>query len=147
MSLLGLEVSNSSFDVPNRILLGDSPTKEAYSPPKYREAIGEEEFEGEAGYYNEENFMPKQVGNAENTKPTSIFECPNDNIGFVEKPPSRDWNKIISSMEFQIKDFLENGDQLPEEVLNFFLTPLWHQEPFKSKGFIMVGFPNTEMVS
>ncbi|CAG7831407.1 unnamed protein product [Allacma fusca] len=49
----------------------------------------------------------------------------------------------MSNAEQYAKAFLECGTQLPSFVLDEFIPALWNDEPFKSKGFILVGFPNT----
>ena len=53
-------------------------------------------------------------------------------------PPGR-----LTQKERYIKNFLETGAQLPAEVLDDFIPQLWKEEPFKSTGFLLVGFPNT----
>ena len=33
--------------------------------------------------------------------------------------------------------------ELPEDVLYEIIAPFWHEEPFKSHGFVLEGFPQT----
>ena len=49
----------------------------------------------------------------------------------------------LTQKERYIKNFMETGAQLPAEVLDDFIPQLWKEEPFKSTGFLLVGFPNT----
>ncbi|KAI7799765.1 adenylate kinase 9 [Triplophysa rosa] len=50
--------------------------------------------------------------------------------------------------EETIKAYLQYGDPLPPEILEMVLLQWWDQEPYKSTGFILEGFPqNHEEVS
>ncbi|XP_056150135.1 adenylate kinase 9 [Lampris incognitus] len=47
----------------------------------------------------------------------------------------------LTDDEEAIKAYLSHGDSLPSEILDMVLAPFWEQEPFKSTGFILEGFP------
>ncbi|KAM3176029.1 hypothetical protein ACTXT7_007329 [Hymenolepis weldensis] len=49
----------------------------------------------------------------------------------------------LSPHEAAIRDYLENDEPLPKESLNLLLSRLWNQEPYRSKGFVLEGFPQT----
>uniref|UniRef100_A0A4W5PEI0 Adenylate kinase 9 n=1 Tax=Hucho hucho TaxID=62062 RepID=A0A4W5PEI0_9TELE len=54
----------------------------------------------------------------------------------------------LSDEEEAIKSYLFNGEPLPQEIMEMMLPQFWDQEPYKSKGFILEGFPqNPEDVS
>jgi len=74
--------------------------------------------------------------------PVLMAHCPQTDLRGVEEIAKRDWNEV-TNIEKGIKNFLQYGKQLPLEVLEVLLPMFWETEPFKSKGFILVGFPNT----
>ena len=43
-----------------------------------------------------------------------------------------------------IRGYLERDEPLPADVLDGVLGQLWSEEPFKSRGFVLDGFPNSE---
>merc|ERR1719190_72451 len=45
-------------------------------------------------------------------------------------------------MEAAIKGHLESAEPIPYEILDQILSKFWREEPFKSQGFIMEGFPS-----
>ncbi|KAA0708502.1 Adenylate kinase 9 [Triplophysa tibetana] len=45
--------------------------------------------------------------------------------------------------EEAIKAYLQDGDPLPPEILEMVLLQWWDQEPYKSTGFILEGFPQS----
>ncbi|XP_051954117.1 adenylate kinase 9 [Xyrauchen texanus] len=54
----------------------------------------------------------------------------------------------LTEDEEAIKAYLQDGDPLPPEILEKVLLQWWYQEPYKSTGFILEGFPqNQEEVS
>lgn len=55
--------------------------------------------------------------------------------------PSPDDN--LTPHELAIREFLENDEALPETSLNLLLPRLWQEEPYRSKGFILEGFPRS----
>ena len=52
----------------------------------------------------------------------------------------------LNEVEQAIRDNLEMADPttLPNNVMEEILPPFWNEEPFKSSGFIMEGFPRTD---
>ncbi|KAI4890937.1 hypothetical protein NFI96_033193 [Prochilodus magdalenae] len=62
--------------------------------------------------------------------------------------PVDEENLILTDEEEAIKSYLSDGEPLPQEVMEMVLPQLWNQEPYKSTGFILEGFPqNPEEVS
>ncbi|XP_032877861.1 adenylate kinase 9 [Amblyraja radiata] len=49
----------------------------------------------------------------------------------------------FTSEEEAIKIFLTEEEPLPPEVLNNFIPRWWNEEPYKSRGFVLDGFPGT----
>ncbi|XP_055490932.1 adenylate kinase 9 isoform X2 [Leucoraja erinacea] len=49
----------------------------------------------------------------------------------------------FTSEEEAIKIFLTEEEPLPTEVLNNFIPRWWNEEPYKSRGFVLDGFPGT----
>ncbi len=43
-----------------------------------------------------------------------------------------------------IRGYLERDEPLPADVIDGILSQLWSEEPFKSRGFVLDGFPNNE---
>ncbi|CAH8875119.1 unnamed protein product, partial [Trichobilharzia szidati] len=54
-----------------------------------------------------------------------------------EQPP------VLDEHETNISEYLLNSTQIPNETLEWLLGKLWKQEPYKSIGFILDGFPQT----
>ncbi|TRY98900.1 hypothetical protein DNTS_026558 [Danionella cerebrum] len=50
----------------------------------------------------------------------------------------------LTADEEAIKAYLQDGDPLPSEILEMLLFQWWYQEPFKSTGFILEGFPQSQ---
>ena len=50
----------------------------------------------------------------------------------------------LTEREETIKAYLEKDETLPHEVLDEVIAQLWTEEPFKSRGFVLDGFPNNE---
>ena len=127
--------SDDSFDVP---------------PHNDHDDVDEEEDEDDEEMEGEDGEYIKQLKNSrgleelalQNLGLLKLAACPLTDIDRTEKLATRSW-KVATKIETSIQKFLENGKQLPPEVLDEFLAPLWVDEPFKSKGFILVGFPNT----
>ncbi|XP_685909.5 adenylate kinase 9 isoform X1 [Danio rerio] len=62
--------------------------------------------------------------------------------------PDAKEEEALTEDEEAIKAYLQNGDPLPSEILEMLLFQWWNQEPYKSTGFILEGFPqNHEEVS
>ncbi|KAB5539635.1 hypothetical protein PHYPO_G00091290 [Pangasianodon hypophthalmus] len=54
----------------------------------------------------------------------------------------------LTDEEELIKSYLSDGQPLPHNILEKVLLQFWHQEPYKSTGFILEGFPqHSEEVS
>ncbi|XP_038592648.1 adenylate kinase 9 isoform X2 [Micropterus salmoides] len=49
---------------------------------------------------------------------------------------------ILTDEEKAIKAYLSDGDPLTPEILDMVVAPYWKQEPYKSTGFILEGFPH-----
>ncbi len=43
-----------------------------------------------------------------------------------------------------IRGYLERDEPLPTDIIDSILSQLWTSEPFKSKGFVLDGYPNNE---
>lgn len=50
----------------------------------------------------------------------------------------------LTDEEESIRANLAEGEPLPNETLDKILPPFWNEEPFRSTGFILEGFPRTE---
>ncbi|XP_028858272.1 adenylate kinase 9 isoform X2 [Denticeps clupeoides] len=50
----------------------------------------------------------------------------------------------LTDEEEAIKAYLMDGEPLPQEVLEMVLPQWWEQEPFRSTGFILEGFPQNQ---
>lgn len=50
----------------------------------------------------------------------------------------------LTDREESIKAYLERDETLPDDILDEVLLQFWTQEPFKSRGFVLDGFPNNE---
>ncbi|XP_050995505.1 adenylate kinase 9 isoform X2 [Labeo rohita] len=62
--------------------------------------------------------------------------------------PDTKEEQALTDDEEAIKAYLQDGDPLPPEILEMVLLQWWNQEPYKSTGFILEGFPqNQEEVS
>ncbi|XP_063757950.1 adenylate kinase 9 [Eleginops maclovinus] len=48
---------------------------------------------------------------------------------------------VLTEEEKAIKAYLSEGDPLPLQILDTVIAPYWKQEPYKSTGFILEGFP------
>ncbi|XP_021456393.2 adenylate kinase 9 isoform X1 [Oncorhynchus mykiss] len=65
-----------------------------------------------------------------------------------EEAPAAEQGVGLSDEEEAIKSYLFDGEPLPQEIMEMMLPQFWDQEPYKSKGFILEGFPqNPEDVS
>ncbi|XP_050927825.1 LOW QUALITY PROTEIN: adenylate kinase 9 [Lates calcarifer] len=49
---------------------------------------------------------------------------------------------VLTDEEMAIKAYLSDGDPLPPHILDMVIAPYWKQEPYKSTGFILEGFPH-----
>ncbi|XP_043075584.1 adenylate kinase 9 [Puntigrus tetrazona] len=66
----------------------------------------------------------------------------------VSDDPDTKEEQALTEDEEAIKAYLQDGDPLPPEILEMVLLQWWNQEPYKSTGFILEGFPqNQEEVS
>lgn len=50
----------------------------------------------------------------------------------------------LTEKEDMIRGYLERDEALPVDIIDSVLSQLWTAEPFKSKGFVLDGFPNNE---
>ena len=50
----------------------------------------------------------------------------------------------MTDREETIKAYLEKDESLPSNIIDDVLKQLWTEEPFKSRGFILDGFPNND---
>ncbi|XP_076873527.1 adenylate kinase 9 isoform X2 [Brachyhypopomus gauderio] len=48
---------------------------------------------------------------------------------------------VLTDEEEAIKSYLSDGEPLPQEIMEMILLKLWNEEPYKSTGFILEGFP------
>jgi len=66
--------------------------------------------------------------------------------GVASKQPAKIEEVLpeLTEREETIKGYLEKDETLPAEILDEVIMQLWNQEPFKSRGFILDGFPNNE---
>ncbi|KAJ8397628.1 hypothetical protein AAFF_G00436270 [Aldrovandia affinis] len=48
---------------------------------------------------------------------------------------------VLTAEEEVIKSYLSDGEPLPPEVMDMVLPQWWEQEPYRSTGFILEGFP------
>jgi len=60
----------------------------------------------------------------------------------VEKDDPTVTEADLGELEEAIKGHLEMAEPIPYEVLDTILAKFWREEPFKSRGFIMEGFPS-----
>ncbi|CAL8315928.1 unnamed protein product [Lota lota] len=63
----------------------------------------------------------------------------------TEAPPEEEPEAkgTLSEEEAAIKAYLSDGEPLPSEILDTVLALYWEQEPFRSTGFILEGFPQS----
>jgi adenylate/nucleoside-diphosphate kinase len=50
----------------------------------------------------------------------------------------------LTSEEENIKAYLQDGEPLAPEILDKIIKPWWTEEPYRSRGFVLEGFPSTE---
>jgi hypothetical protein len=133
--LLGLVESRSSFAVPR-------------SYDETEDEWNDDEDAGEDGGLSQRELKRRReiekltLQNLGILRPANLAACPLTSIDRTEKLADRDW-RTMTNVESDVQEFLEHGTQLPEAALDEFVAPLWDDEPFKSKGFVLVGFPNT----
>ncbi|CAF4826662.1 unnamed protein product, partial [Rotaria sp. Silwood1] len=60
----------------------------------------------------------------------------------AEKPI--DETEELTAEEENIKAYLQDGEPLAPEILDKIIKPWWIEEPFRSRGIILEGFPSTE---
>ncbi|KAM6915133.1 LOW QUALITY PROTEIN: adenylate kinase 9 [Xenentodon cancila] len=48
---------------------------------------------------------------------------------------------VLTEEEMAIKAYLFHGHPLSPQILDTFIAPYWNQEPYRSTGFILEGFP------
>ncbi|KAI1897614.1 hypothetical protein AGOR_G00085080 [Albula goreensis] len=51
---------------------------------------------------------------------------------------------VLTAEEEAIKSYLSNGEALPIEVMDMVLPQWWEEEPYRSTGFILEGFPQNQ---
>ncbi|XP_072219011.1 adenylate kinase 9 [Leuresthes tenuis] len=49
---------------------------------------------------------------------------------------------VLTEEEIAIKTYLSVGEQLSAQILDMVIAPYWKQEPYRSTGFILEGFPH-----
>ncbi|XP_075315081.1 adenylate kinase 9 [Odontesthes bonariensis] len=59
-----------------------------------------------------------------------------DNVNDIEQ------EVVLTEEEMAIKAYLSDGEQLSAQILDMVIAPYWIQEPYKSTGFILEGFPH-----
>ncbi|RNA14893.1 Adenylate kinase 9 [Brachionus plicatilis] len=50
----------------------------------------------------------------------------------------------LTEREETIKAYLEKDEVLPTEIMDEILPQLWNEEPYRSRGFVLEGFPNND---
>ncbi|UJR31514.1 hypothetical protein I4U23_019003 [Adineta vaga] len=50
----------------------------------------------------------------------------------------------LTSEEENIKAYLQDGEPLAPEILDKIVKPWWTEEPYRSRGFVLEGFPSAE---
>eukprot|EP00108_Taenia_solium_P006779 TsM_000919500 transcript=TsM_000919500 gene=TsM_000919500 len=83
----------------------------------------------------------RQLENPKAAEEVSTAPLPSTKAMDEGEAPSPDEN--LTPHELAIREFLENDEALPETSLNLLLPRLWHEEPYRSKGFILEGFPRS----
>ncbi|XP_046877163.1 adenylate kinase 9 isoform X1 [Hypomesus transpacificus] len=63
-----------------------------------------------------------------------------DRRGIPHEEPAGE-EVVLTDEEEAIKSYLFDGDPLPAEILEMVLPQFWDQEPYRSTGFILEGFP------
>ncbi|XP_015211824.2 adenylate kinase 9 isoform X1 [Lepisosteus oculatus] len=58
-----------------------------------------------------------------------------------ESPVGMPVEVTLTDEEEAIKSYLSDGNPLPQEILDMILPQWWEEEPFRSTGFILEGFP------
>ncbi|XP_061587402.1 adenylate kinase 9 [Cololabis saira] len=48
---------------------------------------------------------------------------------------------VLTEEELAIKEYLSDGNPLSSQILDTIIAPYWNQEPYRSTGFILEGFP------
>ncbi|CAB1340054.1 unnamed protein product [Coregonus sp. 'balchen'] len=87
-------------------------------------------------------------GGAGAAVPSTDKEEKNSRKDSPEEAPASEQEVGLSDEEEAIKSYLFDGEPLPQEILEMMLPQFWDQEPYKSKGFVLEGFPqNPEDVS
>ncbi|KAK7133640.1 hypothetical protein R3I94_015495 [Phoxinus phoxinus] len=88
-----------------------------------------------------QGLLEAQAQGPDQEEKTSHEYTASDNPDTNEEP-------ALTDDEEAIKAYLQDGDPLPLEILEMVLLQWWDQEPYKSTGFILEGFPqNQEEVS
>ncbi|CAF2033300.1 unnamed protein product [Rotaria magnacalcarata] len=60
----------------------------------------------------------------------------------AEKPA--DESEDLTSEEENIKAYLQDGEPLAPEILDKIVKPWWTEEPYRSRGIVLEGFPSSE---
>ena len=88
----------------------------------------------------ERNRLDTEAALHEPTKMSSILEA----IVYpaVDMPESTIAEIELPEVEQAIRGHLDSAEPIPYEILDKILSKFWREEPFKSQGFIMEGFPS-----
>ncbi|CAG5928032.1 unnamed protein product [Menidia menidia] len=70
-------------------------------------------------------------------EPENETDIESDNVNDTEEEVD------LTEEEMAIRVYLSDGDQLSAQILDTVIAPYWKQEPYRSTGFILEGFPHT----
>ncbi|KAM9703756.1 adenylate kinase 9 [Menidia menidia] len=70
-------------------------------------------------------------------EPENETDIESDNVNDTEQEVD------LTEEEMAIRVYLSDGDQLSAQILDTVIAPYWKQEPYRSTGFILEGFPHT----
>ncbi|KAE8602715.1 hypothetical protein XENTR_v10014094 [Xenopus tropicalis] len=73
---------------------------------------------------------------------TPLMELENSDLAIAEENTAEE-EVVLTDEEEAVKSYLEDASPLPAELLDQIVTDWWSEEPFRSTGFILDGFPNT----
>ncbi|XP_078460274.1 adenylate kinase 9 [Lampetra planeri] len=72
-------------------------------------------------------------------EPSSDKKPPEDNQPQQQQEVEGDWQKHAEAVEA----YLSDSEPLPAQLLDKLLLSWWNEEPFRSRGFLLEGFPST----
>ncbi|XP_036406140.1 adenylate kinase 9 [Megalops cyprinoides] len=79
---------------------------------------------------------------AEDVVPPTDLETSDSGKNSPQEATAED--TVLTPEEEAIKSYLSNGEPLPPEVLDMVLPQWWEEEPYRSTGFILEGFPQNQ---